>query len=118
MPVTVQRHPNMSIKDGNMTEYSLIYREAFDKPTKECELQWRAFETKFFIECCRALDPTRLESEVFLARAEVIQLPNSKIWTWEIGYRFTVVLITDAELSWLVNEGGDMVGSPTPAPAL
>ncbi|OIW29252.1 hypothetical protein CONLIGDRAFT_645380 [Coniochaeta ligniaria NRRL 30616] len=107
MGVKVFRQGPGPIREGNYTQFTLIYHPELDQPTESCEGRWRAFEETFFEQACKPAG--RTQNDVFRARAHSIVVPGTTIRDWEVGARFTVVMINDNELKWLVDFGSNEV---------
>lgn len=105
MSVKIVRYPEEGIKQGIYTPFVLLYSDELDQPTLECQQKWRAFEKTFFEQAC----VNRSEEDVFQYRAKIRIVPGTDQWTWAIGYRHTIVLITEEELQWLVTNGTNVV---------
>jgi hypothetical protein len=101
MGVKIVRYPEEGIKQGIYTQFVLLYSDELDQPTLQCQRKWRAFEKTFFEQAC----VNRSEEDVFQYRAKIRIVPGTEVWTWAIGYRHTVVVITDEELQWLATNG-------------
>jgi hypothetical protein len=105
MGVPVVRHPEGTIRLGMYTQYTLIYHDALDMPTPECEQQWREFEKRFYENTCKDGNAARPEDKVFVERATLELIPDTDRLSWAIGSRYTVVQITEEELQWLQVNG-------------
>jgi hypothetical protein len=106
-PVQVIRDPHRKrlVGSGDRTRFFLVWHYTLDEPSDLSQRQWRSFEKRFFRTCCRVLDSSRSEKDVFLRRAQVGYDPGLRVFFYKDWLRYTLVYVNERELAWLEEFG-------------